>query len=112
MCTCCRPIVPVRLSSGERRTETIMLSAGSSRPAAHIVQRRFCALPSIWRTAAAVTTVFLRHRSVVSLVGSCQVNRRRGHGTAITFRYVYVLVVVVSLIVDIAGNLDEIISLL
>ena len=48
----------------------------------------------------------------LSLVGSCQVNRRRGHSTVITFRYAYALVVVVSLIVDIAGNLDEIISLL
>ena len=53
-----------------------------------------------------------RLNPVVSLVGSCQVNRRHGHSTAITFRYAYVLVVVVSLIVDITGNLDEIISLL
>ena len=45
-------------------------------------------------------------------MGSCQVNIRRGHSTVITFRYAYVLVVVVSLIVDITGNLDEIISLL
>ena len=36
----------------------------------------------------------------------------RGHSTVITFLYAYVLIVVVSLIVDIAGNLDEIMRLL
>ena len=45
-------------------------------------------------------------------VGSIQLNGSRGHSTFIKFLYTYVLVIVVSLIVDITGNLDEIISLL
>ena len=41
-----------------------------------------------------------------------QLNGRRGHSTVIKFLYACVLVAVVSLVVDIAGNLDELISLL
>ena len=43
---------------------------------------------------------------------NCRLNRSHGHSTVIKFLYAYVLIVVISLIVDIAGNLDEIISLL
>ena len=40
-----------------------------------------------------------------------QLNGSRGHSTVIKFLYAYVLIVVVSLTVDIAGNFDEIINL-
>ena len=69
---CCRSAVPLRPSSGERRTHillsAVVLTYGSGRRAAHIVYRRFCALSSFRRIAAVVATVFLRNRGVISLV--------------------------------------------
>ena len=69
-CLTARPVV----RRGERRTETILLSAvvlayGSGRHAVHVVQRRFCAphsfcrsvVLSFWRAASVVATFFFRN---------------------------------------------------